>query len=156
MYLHSWNVLKLMCLHSWNTYAYTGTFLTQADGEKEARTACGGQKKLLHHVFIIYSFSAIKGNLIHLNCQWVNINILCVLMKFHKDLTMSIHHTWLGLVTEPKPPQTVWIYARMHLTSTGTPQFLLSAAKHSKNFYTNWSSWRIIFVPAYKTAWFKN
>lgn len=54
-------------------------------------------------LFIINSFSAVKGNLICLNCHWVNINPLHALIKFQKDLTRyKISHIWLDLVTGKK------------------------------------------------------
>jgi len=45
-------------------------FRTEEMGKKTAGVACGGQKNLLQHIFIINSFSAIKGNWIRLNGQW--------------------------------------------------------------------------------------
>ena len=70
-------------------------------------------------IFII-SFPAAKVNLIYFNCQGVNINPLCALIKFHKDLAIhNIDHIRPDLVTEQKfnnKKKSVRINARMHLT----------------------------------------
>lgn len=76
-------------------------FITYTNGENQARIAHGGQKNLLHYIFFRNYFSVIKGNLVGLNCRWVNINPLHALIKFHTDLTTyNINHIWPDLVTE--------------------------------------------------------
>lgn len=78
--------------HCLQTLSYRQTF--QVEGVFNAN---------IFSLFIINSFSAVKGNLICLNCHWVNTNPLHALIKFLKDLTRyKISHLWPDLGTEQK------------------------------------------------------